>query len=147
VPSRRVKANVVESVFPLLSRNYKVSATVGVTTVVATPLRAILDTGAGPNLIREEMLTEDWERYRIADAPTYKIVGAGGRRLNQKGFVTLFVQLGNLRTKARFVVVAGLAADCILGCQFIDRHVKNIIPREKHVTLMDDSVVSILRDS
>ena len=146
-PSRRVKYNVVESVFPLLSRNYKVSATVGVTTVVATPLRAILDTGAGPNLIREEMLTEDWERYRIADAPTYKIVGAGGRRLNQKGFVTLCVQLGNLRTKARFVIVAGLAADCILGCQFIDRHVKNILPREKRVTLMDDSVVSILRDS
>ena len=111
MPSRRVKTNVVESVFPLLSRNYKVSPTVGVTTVVATPLRAILDTGAGPNLIREEMLTEDWERYRVADAPTYKIVGAGGRRLNQKGFVTLCVQLGNLRTKARFVVVAGLAAD------------------------------------
>jgi hypothetical protein len=102
VPARRVKANVVESVFPLLSRNYKVSATVDVTPVVATPLRAILDTGAGTNLIREEALKEDWERYRIADAPAFKIVGAGERRLNQKVFVTLFVQLGNFRTKARF---------------------------------------------
>jgi hypothetical protein len=111
------------------------------------PLRAILDTSAGPNLIREEVLTEYWERYRIADAPAYKIVGAGGRRLNQKGFVTLFVKLGILRTKARFFVVAGLAADCFLGCQFIDLHVKNILPREKRVTLMDDSLVSILKDS
>jgi hypothetical protein len=103
VPSRRVKANIVESVSPLLSRNYKVSAIVGVTTVVATSLRAILDFGAGPNLMREEVLTEDWELYRIADAPAYKIVGAGGRHLNQKGFVTLFVHLGNLRTKARLL--------------------------------------------
>jgi hypothetical protein len=110
-------------------------------------LRAILDTGAGPNLIREDMLTEGWERYRIAEVPAYKIVGAGGRRLNQKGFVTIFVQLGNLLTKVRFVVAAGLAADCILGCHFIDHHVKNILPREKRVTLMDDSVVSILKDS
>jgi hypothetical protein len=110
-------------------------------------LRAILDNGAGPNLIPEEVLTENWERCRIADTPAYKIVGAGGHRLNQKCFVTLFVKFGNLRMKARFVVVAGLAADCILGCQFIELHVKNILARKKRVTPMDDSVVSILEDS
>jgi hypothetical protein len=86
-------------------RSYKFSATLGVITVVATPLRAILDSGAGPYLIREDMVTDDWERYSISDAPVYKIFGAGGRRLNQKGLVTLFVQLGNLGTRARFVVV------------------------------------------
>jgi hypothetical protein len=58
-----------ESVFPLVSRNYKVSATVGVTTVAANPVRAILDTGAGPNLIKEEVLPQDWERYRVANTP------------------------------------------------------------------------------
>jgi hypothetical protein len=120
-------------VFPLLSRSYKFSATLGAITVVATPLRAILDTGAVPYLIREDMLTDDWEHYRIADAPVYKIFGAGGHRLNQKGLVTLVVQLWNLGTKARFIVVAGLAADCILGGYFIDLNVKNILPGEKHV--------------
>jgi hypothetical protein len=43
-----------ESGFRLATRNYKISATVGVTTVITTPLRAIIDTGAGPNLIREK---------------------------------------------------------------------------------------------
>jgi Retroviral aspartyl protease len=113
-----------ESVFPLATRNYKISATVGGTTVISTPLRAILDTGAGPNLIREELLPEDWSRYCVADAPFYNIVGAGGKQLRQKGVITLFVQVGNLRMQARFIVVHSLAAECILGFQFIDRHVR-----------------------
>ena len=56
----------------MVSRNYKVSATVGVSTVVATPVFAILDTGAGPNLVREDVLPEDWLRYRVAGDTTYQ---------------------------------------------------------------------------
>jgi Retroviral aspartyl protease len=97
------------------------------TTVITTPLRAILDTGAGPNLIREEVLPQDWSRYRVADARLYNIVGAGGKRLLQKGAISLFLQVGNLRTQARFIVVHSLAAECILSCQFIDRHVRSIL--------------------
>ena len=62
----------------MVSRNYKVSATVGVSTVVATPVFAILDTGAGPNLVREDVLPEDWLRYRVAGDTTYQVIGAGG---------------------------------------------------------------------
>jgi hypothetical protein len=50
----------IEQVCLMATRNYKVSATVGVTTAVATPVYAILDTGAGPNLVREDVLPEDW---------------------------------------------------------------------------------------
>jgi hypothetical protein len=74
-------------------------------------------------------------------------VGAEGRRLHQKGVITLCVELGQLRTKAHFLVVPYLAAECILGCQFIDRHVRNILPREIRVNLADDSDESILQDS
>jgi Retroviral aspartyl protease len=137
----------IESVFPLVSRNYKVPATVGVTTVAATPVRDILDTGAGHNLIREEVLPEDWERYRVANALVFNVVGAGGRHLRQKGVVTLVVQLDNLRTHARFLVVTSLAAECILGCQYIDRCVRTILPKEKRVVLSGDSIIPILRDS
>jgi hypothetical protein len=42
----------VELVCPLATSNYKVSATVGVSSTILTPVSAILDTGAGPNLIR-----------------------------------------------------------------------------------------------
>jgi hypothetical protein len=37
------------------------------------------------------------------------------------------MQLGTLKLQARFIVVQGLAADCILGCQFIDRQVQAVV--------------------
>jgi hypothetical protein len=54
--SRPVKKGLlqVEVVFPLATRNYKVSATIVVSATVLIPVSAILDTGAGPNLIREQ---------------------------------------------------------------------------------------------
>jgi gag-polyprotein putative aspartyl protease len=129
--SRPVKKGLlqVEVVCPLATRNYKVTATVGVSATVLTPVSAILDTGASPNLIRETVLLEDWEQYRIPGLPAFHIVGAGGRRLMQKGNITLTVQLETLKVQARFIVVQDLAAECILGCQFIYRQVQAILPR------------------
>jgi hypothetical protein len=40
-----------------------------------------------------------------------------------------------------------LAAECILECQFINRHVSVILPKEKHVSLSDGSIIPILWDS
>jgi hypothetical protein len=74
-------------------------------------------------------------------------VGAGGRRLLQKGNITLTVQLEMLKVQALFIVVQGLAAECILGFQFIDRQVQAILPMEKRVTLANGSVIPILQDS
>jgi Retroviral aspartyl protease len=136
-----------EVVSPLRSRNYKVSATVGVSTVVATPVRVILDTGAGPNLVRAEILPTDWEKYRVAGAQTLQIVGAGGRRLKQSGAILLHLEICGLKTRMHFVVVPGLAAECILVCQFIDRHVKSILPKEEKVLLENGGVAAIIQDS
>jgi Retroviral aspartyl protease len=111
------------------------------------PFRAILDTGAGPKLIREEILPEDWERSRLSGTPAYQIIGAGGRPLRQRGVITMQVQLGTLRVQSRFVVVTSLAAECILGCRFINRPVRMILPKDKRVVLANDNVVSILQDS
>jgi hypothetical protein len=137
--------NGLDQVWLLASRNYKVSATVGLlSTVVATPFYAILDTGVGPNLVREDVLPEDWTRYRVMEGPSFQVVGASGRPLPQRGVLTLCVQLGRLKVHAKFIVVKYLMAGCILGCQFIDRHVKSILPKERRVLLNDDSSVAIL---
>jgi hypothetical protein len=63
--SRPVKKGLlqVEVVCPLAARNYKISVTIGVSATMLTPVSAILDTGAGPNMIRETVLPEDWERF------------------------------------------------------------------------------------
>jgi hypothetical protein len=96
--------------------------------------------------VREDVLLEDWLlRYRVAGDTTYQVIGANERSLPQRGVVTLWVMLGPLRGQARFIVVKQLAAGCILGCQFIDRHVKSIHPKEKRVLLNDGTPVAILR--
>jgi hypothetical protein len=93
--------------------------------------------------VREDVLPEDWLRYRVAGDTTYQVIGANGRSLPQRGVVTLWVQLGRLRAQARLIVVKQLAAGCILGCQFIDRQVKSIHPKEKRVFLNDGTSVAI----
>jgi hypothetical protein len=119
-----------------------------VSTLIVTAVRAILDTGAGPNLVRDiSFLPEYCERYRLTEEPRFNVVGAGGKRLRQKGVISMFVELGRLRVKARFLVIAELEAECILGCQLIDRYVQSILPKEKRILLSDNSAVYILQDS
>jgi hypothetical protein len=144
-PSLRVKVGAFSTVTVLLlqSRNYQVSAVLGVSTRLSTPVRC----GAGPNLVRLGILPDVWETYRVRDAPKSTIIGAGGRRLRKCGTVTLCVELGKLRAHAQFVVVENLAADCIPGCQFINKQVAAILPKEKMVRLTDNSFVPILRDT
>jgi hypothetical protein len=91
----------METIFPLKSRNYKVSAAVGVSTAVLSPVRAILDPGAGPNLVRASVLPDDRERYRVLGEPTLNTVCAGGRRLRQKGTITMIVEIDRLQIKSR----------------------------------------------
>jgi hypothetical protein len=67
--------------------------------------------------------------------------------LKQLGVVVLHVELGRLRVRCRFTVVPGLVAECILGCQFIDRHVTEILSKEKKIRLTDGTIVHILQDS
>jgi hypothetical protein len=56
------------------------------------------------------------------------------------------VEIGRLQIKSRFLVIEGLAADCILGCLFINKHVTAILPKEKQVHLSEASVIPILWD-
>jgi hypothetical protein len=115
---------------------------VSLSTVVATPVRDILDTGAGQNLVRVDILPTDWEECRVAGSVTLQIAGAEGRRLKQSGAILLHEEKCGLKTRMRFVVVPGLAALYRLGCQFIDRHVKSILPKEVY-----GCVAAIILDS
>jgi hypothetical protein len=104
-----------EPVILLKSRNYKCCISVGVSRQILTPVRAVLDTGAGPNLIREDLLPENWELFRIPGLPLPRITNASGRRIPARGVVQLYVQMGDAIKRVRFYVTPGLAVPCILG--------------------------------
>jgi RNase H-like domain found in reverse transcriptase/Reverse transcriptase (RNA-dependent DNA polymerase)/Integrase zinc binding domain/Chromo (CHRromatin Organisation MOdifier) domain/Integrase core domain len=132
-----------EPVHLFQSRNYKLCVSIGATANVLTPVRAVLDTGAGPNLIREDVLPKDWERLLIQDVALPRITNASGKRMPARGVIVLYVQVGGLLKRVRFFVTPGLAVPCILGCGFINLHVKTIHPKERRVELTEGGSVAI----
>jgi hypothetical protein len=129
------------------SPNYKLNVSLGVSNSVLVPVLAVLDMGAGPNIILEDVLTPNWETLRLRGVPIPKLMNASGRLLHSKGAIFLIVQVGHLRTRVRFYVTAGIAVPCILGCNFIYRHVNSIISGDRRVELHDGRSVDISENS
>ena len=106
-------------------------------------VNAVLDTGAGPNLIKESLLPNDWQRYaqRVQSLP--RIRDANNRRLSVEGTIAMIVDVGGQRLKASFLVCKDLAVPAILGCAFIQRFVEAILPQENKVVLKYGGAVAI----
>jgi hypothetical protein len=122
--------------------NYKVSVH-----VAAKPtgnfyrMRATLDTGAGSNFIRTSNVPPD---SRID--PTggrWRFIDANGRPLHITGLTTLITRLGDFTVPVEFLVVDSLSASMILGCSFIDTHVRSIRPKYKRVSFHQGTFVPI----
>jgi hypothetical protein len=60
-----------------------------------------------------------------------------------RGVITLYVQVGDLITRVRFYVVPVLCTPCILGCNFINLHVRSMHPKERWVDLNEGGSVAI----
>jgi hypothetical protein len=107
------------------------------------PLLAILDTGAGVNLVREDVLPPGWELLLVPDAALPHLTNASGRWMPIRGIIILHVQVGQFRSRVRFHVAPGMAVPCILGCSFIRRHVKCIYRGQRRVEMNEGGSVYI----
>jgi hypothetical protein len=107
------------------------------------PLQAVLDTGAGVNLVRDDVLPAPWENILLPDVALPRITNESGRRMPARGVLILYVQVGNLLKRVRFHVTPGLGVPCILGCNFINLHVKSIHPKERRVDLNEGGSIAI----
>lgn len=125
--------------------NYKVEALVGPTAETQVQLLTVLDTGAGPNLIRADLLPDDTLLKLDKSREMVNLASASNHRLHVMGIATLSVSIGDYKARQQFIVVKKLGADVILGCTFIDAHVRSIRPRQKSIELQNDSVVPIQR--
>ncbi|GAB0498233.1 hypothetical protein MMPV_009574 [Pyropia vietnamensis] len=116
--------------------NYKVSATLGVTPQSTKAYFPVLDTGAGPNLLRKDTLPDSWLAHvRVIRGPTIK--DANGRIIRTTQAVTLTANIGKLTTEVDFLVCETLSVPCILGCSFINKHVEAIRPSKRVIDLHD----------
>ena len=123
--------------------HFKVICLVGATRQLMHTVLAVLDTGAGPNLVRESLLPKDWRRLAGKQDVYPLIRDANGRRLNVEGVVQLNLDLGGQSLRVRFLVCKNLAVKAILGCDFIRRYVQGIFPQSDKLILRDGGSVAI----
>ena len=128
----------------MAKRNYKVYAELGFDRYTLTRKLSVLDTGAGPNFIRKSALTPGWEAHLRA-GPLPSVNDANNKPLRVIGLIPQVVRLGHYLVESDFVVCETLAAEVIIGADYMDRFVEAILPRKKCVELADGSTVPIVR--
>ena len=115
--------------------NFRVATALGYTRTPKVYTEAIVDTGTGPNLVREDILPRYWERYKRSITASSTIIDANGNRLKPESMVPLYVKMGKTTMRTMFVVTKNLSVRCILGCVFLRRQVEAILPRESSLLL------------
>ena len=125
--------------------NYKVSAMIGPDVSSLRPHLTVLDTGAGPNLIRADLLPEQVISKINRSREIINLSSASNHKIDVLGTTLLTVKVGDQLTRTQFVVVRNLGADVILGCQYIDSAVAALNVNHRSLTLRNDDIVPILR--
>ena len=75
----------------------------------------VLDTGAGPNLFRVDLVPQDVLSDLVAKDEIVNVESATNHRLDNLGIITLKGKVSNQITRSPFVAVDQLGADVILG--------------------------------
>ena len=139
------KIDEPDTVFVMVRRNYKVYANLGITRRQTRRYSVILDTGAGSSFIRKDVLHEKaWKLIRPDPSPI-KTKDANNRPIQPVGVVSLAVDIGGRVEVINFKVVERLAVPVILGCDYCDKHVEAIKPRQRFVELEYGTTVPIIR--
>ena len=127
--------------------NYKVEASVGVIADKLQKSLCVFDTGAGPNLIRADLLPDDVIHRLNTTRKVVNLRSASTHQISVLGITHLTVEVNGYRCRQPFVVVRQLTSDVIIGTTFIDEHVENIWVRQRKVILLDGTEIPIQRRS
>jgi hypothetical protein len=125
--------------------NHKIPCLLEFISCTHRPYPLTVDTGAGPNLVRQDQLPNDWETHQPAsNPPEAAIRDFNGRRLNVMGHLQLSCRVGNHNIGAIFLVFERLAVHLFLRCDNIFKNVHRLQPGIGSVTLKDGSCYGAL---
>lgn len=122
---------LADSVCALSSYIYKVMAAIGNRVLTFSLVLFVLDTGAGPNLVRSSALPTSLRKRADKSRVIVNLQYASQHKLAMLGVVHLLGNVGDCTTLQPFVVVRNLAVQGFLGCTFIDYHVEEIRIRQQ----------------
>jgi len=129
------------------NHNRRIVASLGLDKLSLVAFGVVVDTGAGPNLVRRNALAPDWFRQVVSSKKEeqVRLRDANNARLRASGTVTLWLQTGARIVSVPFLVVDDLSVPVILGCTFIDDNASAILPQDRSIRWTDGSVTEILR--
>ena len=128
----------------MTKRNFKVYADIGDSSTRLLRTLSVLDTGAGPNFIRKNA-PPSGDLTPISYGPLPYIADANSNPIQVKGITRLLVRLKIRAYWVEFIVCDSLAAPIILGCEFFEKHVEAIPPRQRLLELEDGTTIPIFR--
>jgi len=123
----------VTRILSLAHRHYDITATIGPCQRKMHSCRPVLDTGAGINLVRHNVLPANWQSYAGKLERTPRIKDANNNRLIENYAIHLYIDVGCAKVFDRFFVAEHLSVPCILGIEFMDNHVEAIFTHLKKV--------------
>ena len=101
--------------------NYKVEASVGTSTNSLTPVLSVFDTGAGPNIIRADILPDEVLSSLQTSREIANLSSASQHKLDTLGIAYLYINVSGYICRQPFVVAKQLSADMLLGTTFTDK--------------------------
>jgi len=116
----------------LRKENFEISASYQLApwqTPVAT--RAVVGTGAGPSVIREDMLPEGRTEYASRAPSRTQVSNASGQLLKVNAEVSLTIYVGGGVMEYEFLVVKALSVPLILVWDFQRNYVDTISPKTR----------------
>lgn len=111
----------------------------------AMATEAILDAGAGPSVIREDILSSDWRRYAYRSPKSTRICDASGQLLRALAVLEAAILIEGKVMVFSFQVVKALSVPGILGMDFKNEYVRAIYPGAEAVRWYDDFATEATR--
>ena len=99
--------------------------------------RSVLDTGAGINLVRTNVLPASWQSYAEKIERTPRINDADINRLMANYAIRLYIDVGCAKSFYRYYSGEHPSVPCIIGTEFMDHHAVAIFTRLNMVVWQD----------
>lgn len=131
VPNEQYDDDLQDVVSFFLKKTYRVWVWTSVTLNPFLTIARSLDTGASPNLIKQDFLPlASKESVKSIKAPQCR---TANRKVVSNGIVAPLIRIVDLRVGAWFEIVENMAIYVLLGTWYIDRHKGEIFQTERQI--------------
>ena len=124
--------------------NFKVKTTLSFGGEDPISVAAVVDTGAGPSVVSEDLLPPDWRAHAWRAPTGTRIVDASGQAFKALARLPLTLHVHEKAVHFPFIIVKRFWVPLIIGCDFQRQYTKAILPQDGTIEWSTGAVSKIL---